>query len=110
MGDGSPLVVLRRWNMRQAPDELYEKRWSRRRYAILPIHCELSGKEESGMGWLRDFSNTGASLISNLSLMAGDELIFTLPKEGQPDIRIAATVRWKHGPLLGVEFTHTPRN
>jgi len=48
-------------------------------------------------------------VISNLSLTPGDELTLTLPKEGQPELRIAATVRWNQGQLLGIEFTQTPR-
>jgi hypothetical protein len=76
---------------------------------LVPIHCELTGKDESGSGWVRDFSSIGASVITNLPLMAGDELTLTLPKDGQQELRIAATVRWIHGQLFGIEFKHTPR-
>jgi hypothetical protein len=75
----------------------------------VPIHCRLCGKHESGSGWVRDFSSIGASIISNLPLTPGDELTLTLPKDGQPELRIAGTVRWNHGRLLGIEFTQTPR-
>ena len=90
--------------------ELYEKRWIPRHQMVVPIHCQLFGKYESGSGWVRDFSSIGASVISNLALTPGDELTLTLPKEGQPELRIAATVRWNHGQLLGIEFIHTPRS
>jgi PilZ domain len=96
--------------MKPVTADLYEKRWIPRHHMIVPIHCELSRNDESGAGWVRDFSSIGASVISNLSLTAGDELTLTLPKDGQPELRIAATVRWIQGQLLGVEFTHTPKN
>jgi hypothetical protein len=98
--------------MATVTEDLYEKRWIPRHHMIVPMHCQLSGKEESGAGWVRDFSSIGASVISNLPLTPGDELTLTLPKEGQPDqpeLRIAATVRWNQGQLLGIEFIHTPR-
>jgi hypothetical protein len=77
---------------------------------IVPIHCQLTRENESGFGWVRDFSSSGASVISNLLLTAGDEFTLTLPKDGKPELRIAATVRWNQGQLLGVEFKHTPRD
>ena len=89
--------------------DLYEKRWIPRHQMIVPIHCQLLGKHETGSGWVKDFSSIGASVISNLPLTPGDELTLTLPKEGQPELRIAATVRWNQGQLLGIEFTQTPR-
>lgn len=95
--------------MRPVTAELYEKRWLPRHQMVVPIQCQLFGKYESGSGWVRDFSSIGASVISNLVLTPGDELTLTLPKEGQPELRIAATVRWNHGQLLGIEFIHTPR-
>ena len=95
--------------MRPQIAELYEKRWIPRHQMIVPIHCQLSGKEESGSGWVRDFSSIGASVISNLPLKPGDELTLTLPKDGHPEMTIVATVRWNHGQLLGLEFKHTPR-
>ncbi|HKT34721.1 MAG TPA: PilZ domain-containing protein [Nitrospira sp.] len=96
--------------MRPATADLYEKRWIPRHHMIVPIHCQLSREEESGSGWLRDFSSIGASVISNLPLTPGDELTLTLPKDGQPELSIAATVRWNQGQVLGIEFKHTPRN
>jgi len=90
--------------------DLYEKRWIPRHQMTVPIHCQLFGKYESGSGWVRDFSSIGASVISNLPLTPGDELTLTLPNEGQPELQIAATVRWNHGRLLGIEFTQTPRS
>ena len=96
--------------MRPAADDLYEKRWIPRHHMIVPIHCQLSRNEESGSGWLRDFSSIGASVISNLPLTPGEELTLTLPKDGQPELSIAATVRWNQGQLLGIEFKHTPRS
>ena len=91
-------------------EDLYEKRWIPRHHMIVPIHCQLSRKEEFGSGWLRDFSSIGASVISNLTLTPGDELTLTLPKDGEPELSIAATVRWNQGQVLGIEFKHTPRN
>jgi hypothetical protein len=35
---------------------------------IVPIHCQLARNDESGSGWVRDFSSIGASVISNLPL------------------------------------------
>jgi hypothetical protein len=90
--------------------DLYEKRWIPRHHMIVPIHCQLSMKNESGSGWVKDFSSIGASVISNLPLTPGDELTLTLPKDGRPEMSIAATVRWNQGQLLGVEFKHTPRS
>ena len=90
--------------------DLYEKRWIPRHHMIVPIHCQLSVKTESGSGWVKDFSSIGASVISNLPLTPGDELTLTLPKDGRPEMSIAATVRWNQGQLLGVEFKHTPRS
>ena len=87
-----------------------EKRWVSRHHMILPVQCRLTGKGESGVGWVRDISSIGASVISNLPLVAGDELTLASPGDGQPDTTITATVRWSQGPLLGVEFKHTPRN
>jgi len=89
--------------------DLYEKRWIPRHHMIVPIHCELSCNDDSGSGWVRDFSSIGASVISNLPLTPGQELTLTLPKEGRPEMKIAATVRWNHGQLLGIEFKHTPK-
>ena len=96
--------------MSQRTDALYEKRLIPRQQMAVPIHCQLSRKDESGFGWVRDFSSTGASVISSLRLKAGDELTLMVPKEGQPGMTIVAMVRWSQGPLLGVLFTHTPRN
>jgi hypothetical protein len=96
--------------MRPLPDDLYEKRWIPRQHMLVPIHCLLSANHDSGSAWVRDFSSIGARVISNLSLSAGDELTLTLPGEGRPEMRIAATVRWIQGQLLGVEFKHSPRN
>jgi hypothetical protein len=76
---------------------------------IVPIHCHLVGKDESGSGWVRDFSSIGASVISNLPLTVGDELTLTLPKDGRPEMSISATVRWNQGLFLGIEFKHTPK-
>ncbi len=95
--------------MRHATADLYEKRWIPRQHMILPLQCQLSRKNQSGVGWVRDFSSIGANVISNLPLTTGDELTLTLPKEGRPEMRVAATVRWSQGQLLGVEFKHTPR-
>ena len=95
--------------MRPLAAELYEKRWIPRHQMLVPIHCQLFGKDETGSGWVKDFSSIGASVISNLPLTTGDELTLTLPKDGQPELRIAATVRWNQGQLLGIEFTQTPR-
>jgi len=89
--------------------ELYEKRWRPRHHTIFPVHCQLSIKEESGIAWLRDFSNIGASLISNLPLTAGDEVTLTWPKKGHSEMTVVATVRWKQGQLIGVEFHHTSK-
>lgn len=91
-------------------DDLYEKRWIPRQHMLVPIHCLLSANYDSGSAWVRDFSSIGARVISNLPLTAGDELTLTLPGEGRPELRIAATVRWNQGQLLGVEFKHSPRN
>ena len=96
--------------MNPLPDDLYEKRWIPRQHMLVPIHCLLSVHHDSGSAWVRDFSSIGARVISNLQLSAGDELTLTLPGEGRPEMRIAATVRWIQGQLLGVEFKHSPRN
>lgn len=96
--------------MRPVTDDLYEKRWIPRHHMIVPMHCQLSGKDESGAGWVKDYSSIGASVISNLPLTPGDELTLTFPHDGRPEMRITATVRWNQGQLLGVEFKHTPRN
>ena len=96
--------------MKPVTADLYEKRWIPRHHMVVPIHCQLSGKEESGSGWVIDYSSIGASVISNLPLTPGDELTLTLPHDGRPEMRITATVRWNQGQLLGVEFKHTPRN
>jgi hypothetical protein len=96
--------------MRPLPADLYEKRWIPRQHMVVPLHCQLSIEESSAFGWVRDFSSIGARVISNLPLSAGDELTLTLPADGRPQMRIAATVRWIEGQLLGVEFKHTPRN
>jgi hypothetical protein len=71
------------------------------------MHCELSWKEQSGVGWLRDYSRIGASVISNLPLTPGEELTVTLTNDGKRERKIAGTVRWNQGQLLGIEFTHT---
>ena len=88
----------------------YEKRWSPRRQTIFPIHCQLSMNEETRIAWLRDFSSTGARVISNLPLMVGDEftLTLTLPQQARSET-LVAKVRWKQGQLLGVEFKYTSR-
>jgi hypothetical protein len=96
--------------MEHLPDDLYEKRWIPRQHMLVPIHCVLSVKDGSGSAWVRDFSSIGARVISNFPLSAGDELTLTLPGEGRPEMRIAATVRWIQGQLLGVEFKHSPGN
>ena len=95
--------------MRPMTAELYEKRWIPRHHMTVPIHCQLVGKDESGSGWVRDFSSIGASVISNLPLTVGDELTLTLPT-GRPEMSISATVRWNQGLLLGIEFKHTPKS
>jgi len=59
--------------------ELYEKRWIPRQQMVVPLHCQLSAREDSAFGWVRDFSSIGARVISNLRLSAGDELTLTLP-------------------------------
>ena len=96
--------------MRPLTADLYEKRWIPRHQMIVPIQCQLSRDDESGSGWVRDFSSIGASVISNLPLTAGDELTLTLPKDGRPEMTIAGTVRWNQGLLFGIEFKHTPRH
>ncbi len=95
--------------MIHATVDLHEKRWNPRQYMILPIQCQLSRKDKSSVGWMRDLSSIGAGVISNLTLTAGDELTFTLPNASGPEMKLAATVRWRQGLLLGVEFTPTPR-
>jgi hypothetical protein len=80
-----------------------EKRRIPRHTLQIPIYCKLSRKEESGFGWVRDFSSTGAQVTSSLSLTHGDELTFR-PVVGIPDMEITAAVRWTQGPLLGIEF------
>lgn len=90
--------------------DLYEKRWIPRQHMIVPIHCHLDGLEQSGSGWVRDFSSIGARVICNLPLTTGDELTLVLPKDGSPEMKIAATVRWNQGQLLGLEFKHRPRD
>ncbi|HKY72895.1 MAG TPA: PilZ domain-containing protein [Nitrospira sp.] len=95
--------------MRPVTADLYEKRWIPRHHMTVPIHCHLVGKDDSGSGWVRDFSSIGASVISNLPLTVGDELTLTLPN-GRPEMRISATVRWNQGLLLGIEFKHTPKS
>lgn len=83
---------------------LSEKRRIPRQHLTVPIHCKLFREEESGFGWVRDFSSTGANVTSNLSLTSGDELTLSLPTVGHPEMEIAAMVRWNHGPHFGVEF------
>jgi len=90
-------------------DDLYEKRWIQRQHMIVPMHCRLAVNQESGSGWVRDFSSIGARVISNLPLSAGDELTLMLPADGTPELRVAGTVRWIQGQLLGVEFKHRSR-
>jgi PilZ domain-containing protein len=90
--------------------DLYEKRWIPRQHMVVPLHCQLTGRQQSGSGWVRDFSSIGARVISNLPLTAGDELTVTLPKDGSPEITIAATVRWNQGQLFGLEFKHRSRD
>lgn len=94
--------------MRHATAGLDERRWSPRQYLRLPIHCQLSWHDTSSVGWVKDLSSTGAGVISTLTLTAGDELTVTLRKEAGPEMKLTATVRWKEGLLLGVEFTPTP--
>jgi hypothetical protein len=64
----------------------------------------------SGSGWIREFSSLGASVISKLALKVGDEVTLTLDKNDHTEMAIAATVRWKHGPLLGMEFKRTSKD
>ncbi len=96
--------------MIHVPADLSEKRWSPRQHMILPIQCQLSREDDSAVGWVTNLSSTGAGVISNLTLTAGDELTVTLTKESGPDMKIGSRVRWKQGQLLGVEFQHTPWN
>ena len=95
--------------MKPVVADLYEKRWIPRQHMIVPIHCRLTGREQSGPGWVSDFSSIGAKVISSLPLSAGDELTVVLPKDGSPEMEIAATVRWHQGQLFGIEFKHRPR-
>lgn len=88
----------------------HEKRWNPRHHTILPIHCQLSMDKESGSGWIREFSIIGASMISNLALAVGDEVTLTLAKKGHSEMTVAATVRWKQGQVLGVEFKQTSKD
>jgi hypothetical protein len=88
----------------------HEKRWCFRHHTILPIHCQLSMDKGSGSGWIREFSSLGASVISNLPLNVGDEVTLTLDKNGHSEMAIGATVRWKHGQLLGVEFKQASKD
>jgi hypothetical protein len=81
-----------------------EKRSLPRQHLIVPIHCQLFRNGESGFGWVRDFSSSGANVTSNLALTRGDELTLSLPTTGRPEMAIAAMVRWNAGPLCGVEF------
>ena len=83
---------------------LFEKRSLPRQQLIVPIHCQLFRNGESGFGWVRDFSSSGANVTSNLSLTRGDHLTLSLPTTGRPEMEIAAMVRWNAGPLCGVEF------
>jgi hypothetical protein len=66
--------------------------------------------KESGSGWIREFSSIGASVISNLPLNVGHVVTLTLAKTGHSEMTVAATVRWKQGQLLGVEFKQTPKD
>src|SRR5262245_13402980 len=91
-------------NWRNLDDRLSEKRRIPRQRLIVPLHCKLGRKAESGFGWVRDFSSTGANVMSSLSLTRGDVLTLSLPPAGRPEMEIAATVRWRQGPLLGIEF------
>ena len=85
-------------------DAPYEKRRIPRHHVLVPIYCKQSRKEESGFGWVRDFSNTGAQVTSSLSLTHGDELTLSLLTTEHPEIEVTAAVRWTQGPLLGIEF------
>ena len=93
--------------MAHIPDDCYEKRKIARQHMIVPLPCQLSRKDARGFGWVRDFSSTGAKVISSLRLMRGDELTLMFPTAGKPEMTISATVRWSEGPILGVEFKHT---
>lgn len=84
-----------------------EKRLLPRHTLLVPIPCQLSRRENSGFGWLRDLSCTGAKVISSLQLMAGDEVILLFPNTTPAELTIAATVRWTQGPFLGVAFKQT---
>ena len=87
-----------------------DKRWVSRRHLILPVKCHLSWREEFGVCWVRDFSSIGANLITNIPLLAGDELTLECAEDGLPHMTIAATVRWRQGSLFGVEFKHIPKH
>jgi len=87
-----------------------EKRWILRHHTILPIYCELSMGNECQTGWIREFSTVGASVITNLRLKVGDDVSITLAKKGQREVMVAATVRWKHGQLIGMEFKQTSKD
>jgi len=103
-------------------DAPHEKRRIPRQHLLVPIYCKLSRKEESGFGWVRDFSSTGAQLASSLSLNHGDELTLSLsmtghdeltlslPTTGHPEMEITGAVRWTQEPLLGIEFKPRPRD
>ena len=94
--------------MRHAIDAHSEKRYRPRHYMLLPIQCQLSRLDTSSVGWMVDLSSIGVGVISTITLRVGDDLTVTLPKETGPEMTLAATVRWREGLCLGVEFTPTP--
>ena len=91
-------------------ERLYENRRIPRQHLPVPVLCNVFRKQHSTLGWVRDFSRTGANVTSSLPLMPGDELTLSVPAGRRPELKITATVRWAQGPLFGVEFKPTTRN
>ena len=101
-----------RWGM-DSPyidERLYAHRRIPRQHMPVPLLCKVSRNKHSALGWVRDFSRTGANVTSSLPLLPGNELTLSVPVGRRPELTISATVRWTQGPLVGVEFTPTIRN
>jgi PilZ domain len=91
-------------------ERLYAHRRIPRQHMPVPLLCKVSRNKHSALGWVRDFSRTGANVTSSLPLLPGDELMLSVPAGRRPELTITATVRWTQGPLVGVEFKPTIRN
>lgn len=76
-----------------------ERRAARRHMSVFLL-AKVTTKDQQALGRVLNLSQTGAKVETRLSLAPGDSLVLEI----RSDLKVAGTVRWAGGKMIGILF------